>query len=300
MKTFSEEFKCGSAVMRVDVAGDGVEDHVLDDMTFMNYRLAAVELRIGSQTRARPDIVWDKRKKTKAIAYRDEQLIVDGDWSPGELNKIVVSMLSLQMEKAGLHPFHSSAVRYKDRTILFIGGESNHGKSMSQIEGCRRGGLVVSTETTVCDQRGWAVMGSKSVYLRQRAKGTERADIPNQDEGVSKFFAKDPEYIPYNQPSNIDLVVLPWIDGHFDLKVVEMMQFEREYQTFHSLMNYIGLHNLLSEDGIVMPILDTDALRRARGAFCSAFARARPYLMIRARTPQILFDAMEERMQWNR
>jgi hypothetical protein len=300
MKSFSEEFCCGNAVLRVDVVGDGVGGHVLDDMTFMNYRLAAVVLRTDALTRPRADLIWDKGKKPKGIAYSDEQLLVDGDWSQGELNKIVVSMLSLQMEKAGLHPFHSSAVRYKDRTILFIGGEANHGKSMSQIEGCRRGGLVVSTETTVCDERGWAVMGSKSVYLRQRAKGTERADIPNQDEGVSKFFDKDPEYIPYDTPSNIDLVVLPWIDGHFDLKVVEMMQFEREYQTFHSLMNYIGLHNLLSDNGIVMPILDTDALRRARGGFCSRFARARPYLMVRAKTPQILFDAMEERMQWSK
>jgi len=300
MESFSEEFSCGSAVLRVDAIGSVAGGHVLDDMTFLNYRLAAVSLHTGAPRKRRADMVWDKEKKAKAIAWSGGQLLVDGDWSAGELNKIVVSLLSLQMEKAGLHPFHSSAVRYRDRTILFIGGESNHGKSMSQIEGCRRGGLVVSTETTICDERGWAVMGSKSVYLRQRAKGTERADIPSQDEGVRKFFEKDPEYTPYNRESNVDLVVLPWIDGHFDLKVSEMIQFEREYQTFHSLMNYLGLHNLLSEGGIVMPILDTDALRAARGDFCSRFARGRPYLMVRARTPQILFDAVEERMQWNR
>ena len=59
---------------------------------------------------------------------------------------------------------------------MFLGGEANSGKSMSQIEGSRRGGFVVSTETTVTDERGWAVMGSKSVFLRKRAKGTERVD----------------------------------------------------------------------------------------------------------------------------
>ena len=295
MKTFSEEFCCADAVLRVDVIGDEAPSHVLDDMTFMNYRLVAVDLRTEVR-KPRPDLLWDTGKKDKTIAFRDQQLVLQGDWSQGELNRIIVSLLTLQMEKAGLHPFHSSAVRYKDRTILFLGGESNHGKSMSQIEGCRRGGLVVSTETTVTDEKGWAVMGSKSVYLRQRAKGTERADIPSQDEGVSKFFSRDPDYIPYDKPSNIDLVVMPGIDGHFDLKIVEMMGFEREYQTFHSLMNYFGLHTLLSQEGIVMPVIDTDALRKARGAFCSRFAKGRPYFMVRARTPQILFDAVEEHM----
>ena len=51
-------------------------------------------------------------------------------------------MLALRMEAVGLHPFHASAVRYHDRTILFLGGESNHGKSMGQIEACRRGGAA--------------------------------------------------------------------------------------------------------------------------------------------------------------
>ena len=51
-------------------------------------------------------------------------------------------MLALRMEAAGLHPFHGSAVRYRGRTVMFLGGESNHGKSMGQIEACRRGGAA--------------------------------------------------------------------------------------------------------------------------------------------------------------
>lgn len=154
----------------------------------------------------------------------------------------------------------------------------------------------MSTETTVTDERGWAVMGSKNVYLRMRAKGTERADLPNQDEGVAKFFSENPPYINYDEPTNIDLVIMPGIDGHFDTKVVQMNRFEREYQTFHSLMNYFGLNQLLSSPGIVMPIIDTDALRAKRGDFCSRFAADRPYFMIRAKTPQILFDEIEKLM----
>jgi hypothetical protein len=167
---------------------------------------------------------------------------------------------------------------------------------MSQIEGCRRGGLLVSTETTVTDDAGRVVAGSKSVYLRMRAKGTERSDIPDQDEGVAKFFDETPEFVSYTEPSDVDLVVMPGIDGHFDTKVAPMNAFEREYQTFHSLMNYFGLNQLLSTDGIVMPIVDSDELRGRRGAFCSRFAARRPYFMIRASTPRLLFDEVEKLM----
>ncbi|MEN6492578.1 MAG: hypothetical protein ABFC85_11375 [Rectinema sp.] len=295
MKVFSEEMLSGDGMLRIDVVGGEGREHVLEEMTFLNYRLADVKLR-SEVRKQKPDIVWDVEASKKAIRYDGVRLTLDGTWEQGELNKIVVSMLALEMEKVGLHPFHSSSVRYRDKTILFLGGESNHGKSMSQIEGCRRGGLLVSTETTVTDDRGWAVMGSKNVYLRMRAKGTERADLPNQDEGVSKFFSENPPYINYSDPTNIDLVIMPGIDGHFDTKVVEMNRFEREYQTFHSLMNYFGLNQLLSPPGIVMPIIDTDALRAKRGDFCSRFAADRPYFMIRAKTPQLLFDEIEKLM----
>lgn len=293
MKVFSEEMLSGEGTLRIDVTGGEPREHVLEEMTFLNYRLAEVKLR-SEIKKPNPDIIWKVETPHKAIHYDGKVLVLEGAWEQGELNKIVVSMLALEMEKAGLHPFHSSSVRYKERTILFLGGESNHGKSMSQIEGCRRGGLLVSTETTVTDERGWAVMGSKNVYLRMRAKGTERADLPNQDEGVAKFFSENPPYINYREPTNIDLVVMPGIDGHFDTKVVEMNRFEREYQTFHSLMNYFGLHQLLSPPGIIMPIIDTDELRAKRGNFCSKFADNRPYFMIRARTPQLLFDEIEK------
>jgi hypothetical protein len=61
-------------------------------------------------------------------------------------------------------------------------------------------------------------------------------------------------------------------------------------------MNYFGLNQLLSTDGIVMPIVDSDELRGRRGAFCSRFAARRPYFMIRASTPQLLFDEVEKLM----
>jgi len=216
---------------------------------------------------------------------------LEGEWAQGELQKVIVSMLALRMEEVGLHPFHSSAIRYRGLSILFIGGESNHGKSMGQIEGSRRGALVISTETTITDEKGVAVMGSKSVYLRERAKGTERADKLDQDQGVAKFFDKEPAFDYFNDPTNIDLVILPAIDGNFDAKTVEMIPFERNYQTYHSLTDYFGMRELLAP-GIPMPMFDNDARRIARAAFCKNFCD-RPFYHIRGKNPQVLFDQLE-------
>ncbi len=42
MLQLSEEMSGGSARLRVDVYGSNPRDHVLEDMNFLNYRLAAV------------------------------------------------------------------------------------------------------------------------------------------------------------------------------------------------------------------------------------------------------------------
>jgi hypothetical protein len=295
MGILREEMVSGDGVLRIDVVGADNQENVLDEMTFLNYRLASVQSRREIR-KSKPDIIWDREKSFKDIRYEGGQLFLDGEWEQGELNKVCVSMLAFEMDKVGLHPFHSSAVRYREKTILFLGGENNHGKSMSQIEGCRRGGQVVSTETTVTDDDGIVIMGSKNVYLRMRAKGTERADLPSQDQGVAKFFDKEPEFVNFEDPAPIDLVIMPGIDGHFDTKVVEMNRFEREYQTYHSVMNYFGLNQLLAPGGLVMPIVDTDELRQKRGNFVSRFVETKPYFMIRAKTPQILFEEAEKLM----
>lgn len=295
MGILREEMMSGDGVLRIDVVGADNQENVLDEMTFLNYRLASVQSRKEIQ-KSKPDIIWNMEKSIKDIRYEGGQLFLDGEWEQGELNKVCVSMLAFEMDKVGLHPFHSSAVRYKGKTILFLGGENNHGKSMSQIEGCRRGGQVVSTETTVTDDDGIVIMGSKDVYLRMRARGTERADLPSQDQGVAKFFDKEPEFVNFEDPAPVDLVIMPGIDGHFDTKVVEMNRFEREYQTYHSVMNYFGLNQLLAPGGLVMPIVDTDELRQKRGNFVSRFIENKPYFMIRAKTPQILFEEAEKLM----
>lgn len=286
----TEEMSAGTARLRVDVYGSAPRAHVLDDLTFLNYRLA--DVRISPEvTLDTPDIVWHQ-DGDKSISYDGRAMRLDGAWPAGPIQKVVVAMLALRMEAEGLHPFHASAVRYRDRTVMFLGGESNHGKSMGQIEACRRGAQLVSTETTVVDEDGRAVMGSKSAFLKKRTEGTERADKAAPERGVQKFFGEMPTWEVWTEPSQVDVVFVPAIDGNFDPSLAEMIPFERQFQTLHSLQNYLLLNELLAP-GWPMPIIDTQPLRLARAEFVERFAD-RPYYFVRAATPQVLLDAVDE------
>ena len=54
-----EEFSAGEARLRVDVLGGDPRPHVLDDLSFLDYRLA--DVRISPEiTLSEPDIVWDR------------------------------------------------------------------------------------------------------------------------------------------------------------------------------------------------------------------------------------------------
>jgi hypothetical protein len=285
----SEELAAGPARLRIDVHGPDRIDHVLDDMTFLNYRLADVQIS-ADVTLDEADIVWHQ-DKTKGISFDGHRVTFDGPWPAGPIQKVIVAILALRMESDGLHPFHASAVRYRDQTVLFLGGESNHGKSMGQIEACRRGALLVSTETTIIDENGRAVMGSKEPFLKKRTEGTERADKAAPDRGVEKFFGGLPTWELYTEPSKVDVVVVPAIDGNFDPSCAEMIPFERQFQTLHSLQNYFLLNELLAP-GIPMPLVDTDGRRQLRAAFVQRFSE-RPYFFVRAATPEVLLDEVD-------
>ena len=287
----SQEMSAGPARLRVDVLGGPARESIVDDMDFLNYRLAAVTME-DSVTVAQPDIIWDVEAE-KDISYDGRAMHLAGDWSAGAVQKILVTMLALRMEAVGLHPSHSSAVRYQDKSILFLGGESNHGKSMGQIEACRRGGLLISTETTVIDEDIKAVMGSKSVFLREkRAKGTERADKAAPTQGVNKFWGDMPTWEEYPDVSEIDVVVLPAIDGNFDPSTKQLGEFESQFQALHSLQNYFLTNELLAP-GFPMPLTDTEALRRGRAGFVQKMGD-RPFFFVRAATPQVLMDEVDK------
>lgn len=286
----SEEMSAGTARLRTDVLGGAPREHVLDDMSFLNYRLADVRIE-PTVTLPRPDIVW-QQDGDMSIGYDGRCMRLTGPWPAGPIQKVIVALLALRMEATGLHPFHASAVRYQGKTVLFLGGESNHGKSMGQIEACRRGALLISTETTVIDDGGLAVLGSKEPFIKKRTTGTERADKAAPDRGVEKFFGAMPEWDVYPDTSDVDLVVVPAIDGNFDPSVAEMITFERQFQTFHSVQNYLLLNELLGP-GWPMPLVDTSSLRAARAEFVARFSK-RPYFFARAATPQVLLDLVDK------
>jgi hypothetical protein len=286
----SEEFSAGAARLRVDVYGGGPREHVLDDLDFLNYRLA--DVRISPQvTLSEPDIVWQQDGQ-KDVTYDGRAVTFSGPWPAGPLQKVIVAVLALRMEDAGLHPSHSAAVHYRGRTLLFLGGESNHGKSMGLIEAGRRGALQVASETTVIDEDGRAVMGSVDTFLRKRTEGTERSDKAAPNKGVEKFWGEMPTWGMYEGQPDIDLVIVPAIDGNFDPASNPLIPFEAQFQFLHSLQNYLLTNELLAP-GQVMPMLDDDRLRRRRAAFVARFCE-RPFHFIRAATPQVLLDEVEK------
>jgi hypothetical protein len=286
----SEELSAGPARIRVDYRGREPRDHLLEDLNFLNYRLAGVQIT-PDVTLPKPDLSWNG-DADKSVGYDGHAMTFNGQWAAGPLQKAAVAMLTLRLEAAGLHPFHASAVHYRGALVMFLGGESNHGKSMGQIEACRRGGLLVATETTVVDSNGVAVMGSKDVYLKKRAEGTERIDKAAPQVGVEKFFGRLPTWGNYDGPSKVGMVVVPSIDGNYEPSLTEMIPFERQFQTLHSLQNYFLLNELLAP-GFPMPLVDTDELRRDRAAFVERFA-GRPYYFVRAATPQVLMDQVDQ------
>jgi hypothetical protein len=286
----SEEMSAETARLRVDVYGTEPRAHVLEDLNFLNYRLA--DVRISPRvTVPEPDIVWHESGE-KSISYDGRTMTFRGPWPAGPIQKVVVAMLALRMEEVGLHPFHASAVRYRGKTVMFLGGESNHGKSMGQLEACRRGAQLVSTETTVVDEDGRAVKGSKEPFIKKRTEGTERADKAAPEAGVAKFFGDMPTWELYTEVSNVDVVVVPSIDGNYSPSLAEMIPFERQFQTLHSLQNYFLLNELLAADW-PMPMVDTEPLRLARAKWVTKFSN-RPYYFVRAANPQVLLDEVDK------
>jgi hypothetical protein len=286
----TEEFSAGDARLRVDVYGGEPREHVLDDLTFLNYRLA--DVRISPEvTLGAPDIAWDQ-DGVKAVRYDGRTVTFTGPWPAGPLQKVIVSVLALRMEAVGLHPSHSAAVNYSGRTFLFLGGESNHGKSMGLIEAGVRGALQVASETTVISEDGRAVMGSVDTFLRKRTEGTERSDKAAPNKGVEKFWGEMPSWGMYEgEAPDIDLVIVPAIDGNFDAATNRLIPFEAQFQFLHSLQNYLLTNELLAP-GHVIPMLDNDALRQRRADFVARFCE-RQFFFIRAATPQVLLDEVD-------
>ena len=108
-----------------------------------------------------------------------------------------------------------------------------------------------------------------------------------------KFWGEMPTWGMYQgEPPNIDLVIVPAIDGNFDPAANQLIPFEAQFQFLHSLQNYFLTNELLAP-GHVIPMLDNDELRRRRAGFVATFCE-RPFYFIRAATPQVLLDRVDQ------
>jgi hypothetical protein len=134
-------------------------------------------------------------------------------------------------------------------------------------------------------------MGSVDVFLGVRTEGTERSDKAAPNKGVEKFWGGMPSWGMYQGTPDIDLVIVPAIDGNFDPATNQLIPFEAQFQFLHSLQNYFLTNELLAP-GHVMPLVDNDELRARRAVFVARFCE-RPFYFIRAATPQVLLDEVD-------
>ena len=104
----SEEFTCGPARLRVDVHGSTQLEHVLEDMNFLNYRLAEVHIAASvSQPRGGPGVAPGRR----AVRCYDGRDDLHRRRNPGRSRRSS-SRCSQRLEGSGACiPFHASAVR---------------------------------------------------------------------------------------------------------------------------------------------------------------------------------------------
>jgi len=300
MKKVATELVKLGATARIDAYGTEEEEApTLADLTYLSYRLGTVTQR-KRVTKRVPDLIWETNTRgDKALLWKERCLILKGMWAQGELNRITAAILARELEKKNRHLFHSSATLYRGKSILFMSGEANHGKTMSLIEACTRGGEILATECFVVDRKGKPIEGSHDVFLKARAKGTERVDKPEAQGGISKFFKGLPEFkVATEKVDRIDVVILPSIDGNYDFSSSKMIPFEKAYQTFCSLSDFYQSNTLVTAR-LPMPIVDSVELRQRRAAFADDFASDKPYYFVKAANPQAVLDEVDRLIDSN-
>ena len=101
-----------------------------------------------------------------------------------------------------------------------------------------------------------------------------------------------PTWEQYDEPTNVDVVIVPAIDGNFDPGTGEMIPFERQFQTLHSLQNYFLHQRAARARAGRCPSSTPTPCASARAAFVERFCE-RPFYFIRAATPQVLLDEVD-------
>jgi len=294
MHKYTEEVKVLEAKVRIDVYSEKPVDKVFEDEIWLSYRLAEAQL-IRSATKEEPDCIWFKDADDKRLTYDGKTLYLYGNWYTGELQRLTVTLVARELEKHGVFPLHATGFNYRGRNVMLLSGEANHGKTMTLIEALHRGAEMISGETILVSYDGSILAGSKEIFLRKRPKGTERSDLPS-GEGWRKFFKSLPEVRLHQiKPGEkFDLVILPDIDGNFDVEVLKLGEYEKQFQIFVSItMSYFTPHHLISS-GIPMPLIDDLRSRERRAKFAQNFTKDRDFYVVRGPNPQKVMDIIED------
>ena len=77
MHVHTEEICCDVVKIRLDVISKEETPLILEDMTFLNYRLGGAENKQGSDL-PKADFVWNKDEAFKTIRYEDGVVTLGG------------------------------------------------------------------------------------------------------------------------------------------------------------------------------------------------------------------------------
>ena len=187
----SEELSAGPARLRVDVHGAEPLEHVLDDMSFLNYRLA--DVRISPEVSlAEPDIVWH-RDAAKGIAYDGRRMTFSGPWPAGPIQKVIVTMLALRME-VGRAPSRSMPRPSATATRRCCSSAASRTTASRWARSRPAGAARCSSRrrrpsSTRPAARSIGLEGSRSSRSGPRAPSAPTR--PRRSAGVEKFFGDD-------------------------------------------------------------------------------------------------------------
>ena len=93
-----------------------------------------------------------------------------------------------------------------------------------------------------------------------------------------------PTWEIHTEPSNVDVVIVPAIDGNFDPSCAEMIPFERQFQTFHSRPELLPAQRAARARASRCRS-STPTRSARRGPISSQRFAERPYFFVRAATP---------------
>ena len=262
----SEEITAGAARLRVESTA---ASRASTSSTTWLPRLppgGRADLARGDAGRAGHRVAPGRRE---GVALRRARRITfTGPWPAGPIQKVIVARCSrCAWRRWACIPPQRPRSATAGRTSLFLGGESNHGKSDGPDRGgCRRGAVQVSTGDDG-HRRGRTRRDGLEVdvFLEQAHRGHRAVRQGRPQRGRREVLrARCRPGRRYEGRPPVDLVIVPAIDGNFDPSTSRMIPFERSSRSCTRCRTTSCTNELLAP-GTPMPLVDTEALRRRAG-----------------------------------